>query len=308
LNDWWDVARGLVPPDDASSKLAHAGRCGYCSRILREILDDAGAEVATDDPFVHGLPSSQPDAMREQARRFVQAGLPAGRRWARPALRGWLIAAALVVAAVTGTMVMRRQAADRVNGLLAQAYAENRPSELRFPGAQYGPIRQQRGGGTARSASVMEAEIPISKGLSRDPNDYRLLQMKGRADLLEWRYDDAIDVLERARTASPGDSSVLADLAAAYFERAQAHDNRADYSMALDLFSTAIEREPKSPVLRFNRAVTLGHLSLGDRAIDEWKEFLRLEPGGEWANEARMRLAEATATPGIQRELRPLPK
>jgi tetratricopeptide (TPR) repeat protein len=259
--------------------------------MLRQTLEDLGAEVATDDPFIQNLPSSRPDAMRQEARRLLQMAQARPGRSRLPLPRWWPIAAAFAFVAVTGAIFLFRPAADHVDALLAQAYTEARPSELRFPGARFGPVRHERGEAPARSASMMEAEVAISKALSRHPTDARWLQLRGRAALLDWRYDEAIDSLNQVRTLAPDSLAVLADLAAAYFERAQGHDDSADYRVALDLLSTAIERDPKASELRFNRAVVLGSLSLNARAVEEWTTFLQLEPNGAWAVEARMRLA-----------------
>jgi tetratricopeptide (TPR) repeat protein len=256
------------------------------------MLDDLREESVPEDISLEDLPSSTPDGMREQARRLAEAARTPGPPSRRRLPRLWLVAAAAVVVVVSGTMLLMRPAADQVSGLLARDYGEHRTSELRFPGAPYGPIRQERGGNAGRSQSLLEAEVEISQELSRHPADSRWLQLSGRVKLLGWRYDEAIANLSQAKTLAPEDPSIWADLAAAYFERAQVRDDQGDYHRALDLLSGAIERNPSASELRFNRAIILTHLNLMSRAIEEWNEFLRLDPTGAWADEARVRLAE----------------
>ena len=292
-NDWWKLARGLISGEDASSRLAHAAGCGHCGRILRQTIDDIQADIVTDESLLYSLPSSRPERIREQASRFAQAA----RTPAMPARRGmrrwWPAVAAVVIATGVGVLALRPPSINDVNRMLAQGYGENRQSELRFPGAPYGPVRQERGSLSTRPTPIMEAEVAIANGLSRDPADSRWLKLQGRELLFEWRYDEALASLTRARTLAPTDQSIGGDLAAAYFERAQARGDPADYRAALDLLSATIERDPNAPELRFNRAIVLDHLSLNARAVEEWKQFLKLEPAGGWADEARARMAEA---------------
>lgn len=292
-NDWWKVARGLISREDAGSRLAHAASCGHCGRILRQTIDDIEADVVIDESFIASLPSSTPDRIRQQATRFAQAARTPAVPSHRRIRRGWLVAAAVVIATGVGLLTLRPTSINDVNRLLAQGYGQSRPSELRFPGALHGPIRQERGSASGRPRPIIEAEVAISKQLSRNPADSNWLRLQGRELLFQWRYEEAIASLSRAKTLAPADPAIGGDLAAAYFERAQARGDSADYRAALDLLSASIEREPNVPELRFNRAIVLDHLSLNARAVEEWGEFLKLEPTGGWADEARTRLAES---------------
>src|SRR5580698_7580130 len=95
--------------------------------------------------------------------------------------------------------------------LIAQAYTEQRPIELRFPGAGYGPVRQERGeNDPSRSRmdlppALLEAEKQIARRLATHPQDSGWLQAKARTDLFEGLYASAIQVLQQAEAARPED-------------------------------------------------------------------------------------------------------
>jgi len=289
---WLTVLRGILPQDEAANLLAHAAVCSPCAQRLRETAEDLATEPNPHDPLLSSLPSSLPGGMQAQAQKFAQA---AGARQGRPFARDvwvWAAAAAVIIGAVSGAIVIVRPTPARVNGLLAQAYEQRRWSELRFPDARYAPVRQQRGEAAVPTEAWLEAGDVISKELNRHPDDARWLQASGRAKIIGRMFDGAIADLTKAAAVLPGDASIRADLGAAYFERGQARDDVADFRSSLDFFSQAIERNPRRPALRFNRAVVLEHLSMYGRAESEWDEFLKLEPAGGWADEARARQAQ----------------
>jgi tetratricopeptide (TPR) repeat protein len=204
----------------------------------------------------------------------------------------WLAIAAILVATVAGALLLLRPNEGRAARLLAEASEQQRTSELRFPDAAYAPIRLERGAASSRPAALLEAQDIIESASARSPEDAHWLQLKGRLACLQRKYDDAIAALTSARRLRPQDPSVAADLAAAHFERAQARDDAGDYSRSLDTLTEAIALDARSPLLRFNRAIVYEHLKKPAEAMAEWNEFLRLEPSGGWAGEARSRLAE----------------
>jgi len=291
---WWRIALDIAPADDAHAALAHAARCPTCARKLRLAIEDRDADLATQDPLIQGLPSSTSERMAQQAHRLTRAARAAAGHSAF-GWKIWLVGAAAILGAISGTLILTRPTSGDANRLLAQAYGERRVTELRFPGARYAPFGQERGKADLQSQALREASAQIAKERSRHPHDGLWLQSSGRAKLIEWRYRDALSELQRAEVLLPGDPSVLADLAAAYFERAQAGDSQADYQVAIDLLSQAIGRDTNNAELHFNRAIVLGYVFQFPQAIQEWEEFLRLEPTGDWASEARSRLAEVKA-------------
>jgi tetratricopeptide (TPR) repeat protein len=193
------------------------------------------------------------------------------------------------------------------NQLIAQAYAEQRPIDLRFPGAAYGPVRQERGeSGPSRSRmdeppQLLEAEIQIARGLARHPQDAGWLQAKARADLFEGHAQLAIDALQQAAALRSPDASLQIDLATAYFERAGTDPNpaqqAADYALALQSLNAVLDKNPNDLVALFNRAEVYQQLKKYSEAAADWRRYLQLDPAGEWADAARQRLTEAQGEP-----------
>src|SRR5262249_27250833 len=111
-------------------------------------------------------------------------------------------------------------------------------------------------------------------------------------DLLEWNYEAAIKSFKRALDAEPDSPSLQADLAAAYFERAEAADRAIDYSATIELLATALKARPNDAVMLFNYAVVLEKMFVYQQAIEAWQHYLKVDPKGDWSEEARKRLAE----------------
>jgi CHAT domain-containing protein/Flp pilus assembly protein TadD len=207
----------------------------------------------------------------------------------------WATGIATVLALLAWTAVRFLVTPD-IDSLLATAYTEQRTMEVRIPGAAYAPIRQERN--AARSTldqpqALLEANALIAKRLKDHPDDPRWLQAKGRADLLAFRYEAAIPTLERALNLQPNSPELLTDLATAHFQRAQANSGREiDYGTAIEYLGRALAKNPDDPVVLFNRAVAEEKLRLYLPSITDWNHYLKVDPSGPWADEARRKLGE----------------
>lgn len=95
--------------------------------------------------------------------------------------------------------------------------------------------------------------------------------------------DIVITKLEEYGSGLPAAQS---DLAAAYYVRAQRDDEPADLLLAFDAARLATSGSPSSPQARFNRALILEALGLGNDAITSWDE-LQSEARTPWTDEAR---------------------
>jgi CHAT domain-containing protein/predicted Zn-dependent protease len=182
-----------------------------------------------------------------------------------------------------------------VDQLIADAYTEQRPFELRIAGAAYGPVRQERGGersAFAEPAVLLRAEYLIKEQLAARPNDQGLLIASGKVELLEGHYDEAIRTFGRMLDAQPDSPALLTDLATAYFQRAVATDRAVDYGQTIELLGQTLARKPDDPVALFNRAIALQKMYAYEEAIRDWQQYLRVDPRGDWADEARKRLSE----------------
>lgn len=175
--------------------------------------------------------------------------------------------------------------------LLREAYTQQRTFELRIPGADYGPLRQERSDRLLsridRPSSLLLAEAAIAGRLKEKPPDQSLLKLKARADLLSWSYQDAINSLKFAAEDDPHSSEIRLDLATAYFERAEANDEPFDYGQAVELLGAVLQDDPNNRVALFNRGFVFEKLLLYREAIHDWNEYLRLDPKSQWADEVR---------------------
>jgi len=197
--------------------------------------------------------------------------------------------AAAVVAGWLGMRLLRPPSAEQ---LLARAYTEHRTLEVRIPGATYAPMRVERAaGGSSLDKSPSLLRLSVDRdNLQKNPNDPAWLQAKPRADLLEGNYESAIKSLQRALETKPEDPPLLTDLGSAYFVRAEAADRAIDYGNAVESLSKALAKSPDDPVALFNRALACERMFLYTQAIDDWQRYLRVDPQGDWANDARSNL------------------
>jgi CHAT domain-containing protein len=186
---------------------------------------------------------------------------------------------------------------DAVCRELAQAYSEKRTMEVRFPGAAYAPLRQQRGetASELHSESFIKAELTIRKQLNKMPNDPGWLQAKGRVELLDHNFEAAIQSLQRAMEMQSDSPQLLTDLATGFFEEAEAGNRYSDYGNAVEYLGQALSRTPNDPTALFNRAIVCEKIFLYEQAVKDWETYLRVDGSGGWAEEARHRLARVRA-------------
>jgi tetratricopeptide (TPR) repeat protein len=295
---WLEVAAGLTPSGVGTEKLlSHAAGCPECSAALARSVRVLSSDVLEgEDAILPRLESSGRKWQRQTAEMI--AGHPAGRPvWARPLV--WFAAAAVLGC---GLIIWKNPfAPQKPSPLLAQAYTAQRTMDLRIPGAAYGPLRLQRGSRGSRAdrpAELSETEAAIRRHLDAKPSDPLWLWARGRADLLDWSYDDAIRTLSfvldlDASAGARVKAEILVDLATAYFQRAEVEKHRAiDYNMAAEKLGQAIQYDPSFAVAFFNRALVYEKVPLYPAAAADWKLYLSLDSRGPWADEARRRLAE----------------
>jgi CHAT domain-containing protein/tetratricopeptide (TPR) repeat protein len=310
--EWLEVAAGLLPETKTRELMKHAAQCGHCGPLLKN-----AAEALVDEPtpseeaWLASLPSARPEwrkNMAENLRGSTGSRASSGAKervrekeegalwrqglfsWPRPAFA----LAGIVVAVLTGWLGLRMIRPPSAEQLLAQAYTEHRTLEVRIPGAKYAPIRVERSTGGSnldKSPSLLKAESLIGENLRKSPNDPVWLQAKGRADLLDGNYESAIKSLQRALEIKPDDPTLLTDLGSAYFVRAETADRAIDYGNAVESLGKALAKSPDDPVALFNRALACEQIFLYTQAVDDWQHYLRIDPQGEWADEARKRLA-----------------
>jgi len=291
-----EIAEGLTVPD--TSLYRHITQCHRCVTSLREFSEDLKDEnlpetkdLRTATPTWQLALARKISSSAERTRGSKLALISFGQR------TRWVYAAS-ILAIFALTVVLwfvwrsRPAYADR---LLAEAYTAQRTMEMRIQGARYGPLRVTRGPEVSRldrPPELLQAEAVIAGALASHPNDPSWLGARGRAELLDWQYEAAIKSFNHALEALPNSPALLTDLASAYFQRAEAQDRAIDYGTCIDLLGQALAKNSDDPVALFNRALTEERLFLYNQAIKDWEQYLRVDPGSEWAQEAKQRLAD----------------
>jgi CHAT domain-containing protein/tetratricopeptide (TPR) repeat protein len=264
------------------------------STATADVVSRRASSASTDPSGVVPV-SKAPEQEQRAATRLKLKSL--GRRW-WPKLVWAAAAAAVLVAACWFTWLKTRE--PDANQLLAEVYTEHRTIELRIPGAAFGPMKGERGGEGSRLnlPAFLDAEAEISHKLVDEPENAYFLELRGRAELLEWNYDQGIKTLQRAQKLAPDSLPLKIDLASAYFERAEhaeGSNRRIDYGYAIELLSQVVAKDPNNTLALFNRAIVFGRLPCDKNAIQDWQHYLSLDSQGEWADDARRRLSEVQA-------------
>src|SRR5207248_183043 len=86
--------------------------------------------------------------------------------------------------------------------------------------------------------------------------------------------------------------SILTDLATAHFQRGDVENLPLEYGTAVELLGRVLSKEPRDEVALFNRAIASDRLFLYEQEISDWEHYLEVDPTGEWAAEAKRRLAD----------------
>ena len=201
-----------------------------------------------------------------------------------------LAASLVVVVALIGW----QRTANTPERLLAETYTHTRIFELRMPGAGFAAVTPQahlRGSGTGReSALLLDARSRIERHLENAPEDPHWLQLEARADVMEEKFDPAIDILDRLLAAGPVTSSLLVDDGTAYFERGTATGSENDRATALDYLRRADELAPDDTLVLFNEAVMMEDRGQLMNAVETWNRYLQFERDPRWLTEGRARL------------------
>ena len=289
---WLDLVNGETPEANIDKLLAHAAACPACAKYVRTMTAEPSPEEAA---LVGQLACASSQWQHQMAVKLARTPRKAeqGRVWYLWAGAG--LAASLAIAVVLTAWWQRVNTPER---LLAEAYTHSRIFDLRMPGAGFAEVTPEshlRGSATGReSASLLDARARIEHHLDAAPQDPHWLQLEARADLLEEKFDPAIDILDRLLAAGPVTSGLLADDAAAYFQRGAATGSENDRATALDSLRRADELAPGDPVILFNEAVAMEDRGQVMNAVETWNRYLRFERDPRWLAEGRRRLQALT--------------
>jgi CHAT domain-containing protein len=293
-----DLAAGLTTPEQASQLTQHAAQCDHCGPLLRMYTEDFSDDLSPEDQAVLAKLKSGSVAWQEK---LVKQMMAESRATAAKAERattrkpfhwrwvmapGALASAAIIVFAI---WYSNRETPEKVEKLLAQAYTRQRPIEMRFPGAAWGPMRVTLGPGDSRFSKpgeLLKAEEIISRRQSADPNNVEWLNAKAQAELLDGTPEQAIATLG----SGSANQRSMQLLAIAYLQQAQgSHDHQA-YLRAIDILAKITRDDPRNKEAQFNLALTYTRAEMWDQAAAAWESYLRLDPEGPWAEEAKHQL------------------
>jgi tetratricopeptide (TPR) repeat protein len=304
---WREIAGGVTSADETLVHVEHASRCDHCGPLLRAAMTEftelngqlSEAEriyiAALDSANVawqKGLALRIAKAVRAQSHFEAERGSAPWwrRKWMSVPRLAMAGAALIAVVALGSWFTIEQHQSSAAERLLARAYTERRTLELRMAGAEYAPLRVSRGpeaSFTSRPPALLKAEALIVVQLLSHPADPAWLQAQAQADVLEGKYDAAVETLHRALELEPNSPALLIDLATAYSQRAQQEGSTQDFGAAYESLSRALKLRPDDPVALFNRAMVAERLFLFHQALEDWERYLRVDPSSHWAEEAR---------------------
>ncbi|MDR3774690.1 MAG: CHAT domain-containing tetratricopeptide repeat protein [Terracidiphilus sp.] len=294
--EWALLLGGEARPAElpkVSALLAHAAACRNCAQRLLALSADPSPE---ESAALADLAFASAEGQRKLAAELARTPRKSSRA---QATRFYLwsgagLAASLLLAA--GLFSWWR-AASTPERLLAEAYGQSRIFDLRMPGAGFAEVtprthlRGGSNGSTGRESSrLLEARARIERQLERAPEDAHWLQLEARADILEEKFDPAIDILDRLIAAGPVTPSLLLDDASAYFQRGAATGSENDRNSALEDLRRADELAPGDPVILFNEALAMEDRGQLMNAVETWNRYLRFERDARWLAEGRRRI------------------
>lgn len=280
--DWISFEKDELDAARAERWVVHASGCGRCGLLLSTWAEQTPQEL--------GVPLPKPPDPERLARQSShgRSEKQARSRW----VAAFSVAAAVAMIAI-GLRAWIANPMRRAEELLRNAYTTQRSIELRYPGAPYAAMRETRAGARPENTQpdLLEAQSIIARQLASDPTDGSedWLLLSARANLLSWRYDEAIATLEELRDQDPSRAETMLALATGYFERAEASGRPIDYGRALELLERVLERNPDDPAALFNAAVVKEKLFLLEGALASWDAYIAVDPSSPWTEEARER-------------------
>ncbi|MGD9690429.1 MAG: tetratricopeptide repeat protein [Phycisphaerales bacterium] len=141
----------------------------------------------------------------------------------------------------------------------------------------------ERGLEREESGDFEGAERAYRQASALAPHDAAPSFNLGNVFLARQDHASAIEHYERCLALDPAHAQ-------AWFNLAHVHDARADAPAALRALRRAIAADPAYADAYFNLAELAERLGERSVAVGAWTEYLRLDPAGEWGEEARRRL------------------
>ena len=221
----------------------------------------------------------------------------------------WLRFAVLAVIVAAATFGIWRfasseSATDKALADMRRAYSGQRPSEARlsaFP--DHAPYSETRGrGGTVTDPAARDRARGYLSDATRGTPEAGSNHALAILYLAEGDIERAEQEFNIALKAQPDSARLHSDLGAMYLEKARPElfewnpKGLDSLDLSLKHIDRAIELAPQMPEPRFNKALVLEAMKLPDQAKGAWEEYLEIDPGSKWADEARRHLQNLTET------------
>jgi len=274
-----------LDPAAREAVVHHLAECDRCRRLVADVVRTQDAVPAMRaELVVAGAPPSRLDSLRQVL----------GTPWTGGGLAGAILVVALGLLVATNSW-MRLQAPEGHRARLAEASGHERTVEARLSGPfPYAPLRPAVRAVEGDTAVTRPWMLVAAAGEIRDAHHANLSAASqhatGVAALLVGEYHEAIRALTAAADVAPLDAAVLADLAAAYHERARLGGRPDDLPRALSAAERAIAADPSRAEAWFNRALAIAAIAPRDLAREAWQAYLAHESNPEWRAEAEGRL------------------
>jgi tetratricopeptide (TPR) repeat protein len=293
------LAAGLTPGDAAPALAHHASTCDHCGPLLRTFTEDFSDDFSPEEQAaLANLKSSSAEWQKATAREMLKRAIPSPPS-PRPIFSWkWIMVPALPAVALIAVGIwylQQRDTPEKVAKLEAQAFTEQRTTQMRIPYAGYAAFNQMRSGDNpSRSAlppSLNRAADKIAQHLQKEPDDPQWLMLSARLDLWDSNYKAALSSLERISDPQAIQSpEYLMTRAFALFQKSEAVKESQGYSEAVDLLDKALQKAPDDPVLLFNQAIACEKIHSYGCAESDWNRFLAVEKDPQWTAEARKHL------------------
>ena len=303
-DDLRNLAAGLCAEPIAKKLKAHASNCERCGPLLQEYIEDFSDDSSPEEQAALAqLRSASPKWQQQKAREMLkQARTPTPSPPSPRPIFSWkwimtpaaaAAACALLTVGIVGVWYARRDTPQKTEALLAHAYTEQRTIEMRWPGAAWGKFSPMRGPESSLF-SEPEAQQRAAKVLAKKlaaPDYSEWLRASAELLLLEGHPDQAVNTLAPLENQTQS-TALLLDLAIAYFQRGQKLDSPADKEHAIAILKRIISTNPNNLEALFNFGIAYTAIGSWADASATWHTYLRLDPTGPWANEAKERLLQ----------------
>lgn len=304
-----ELAAGLTPGDLAPALTRHAATCDHCGPLLRTFTEDFSDDFSPQEQAAlanlqSASPKWQKKTAREMLRQARRVPLPGPPPKPIPRIFPWkwimtpvaaAAACAWLAVGIGVTLYARRDTPETVAKLEAQAFTEQRTTEMRVPYAAYADFNQRRSGDNpSRSTlppSLNLSADKIAKHLQKDPDNPQWLMLSSRLDLWDWNYKAALSSLDKISDSQAIQSpEYLMTRAFALFQKSEVLKESQGYSEAVDLLGKALQKNPDDPVLLFNQAIACEKIHSYGCAESDWNRLLAVEKDPQWTAEARKHL------------------